>query len=360
MKTSWKRYLLLELPGAALLWALLAQALAFALSDVQIWRDRSDELALAVLKGPTDYRALLFGDSVTRLATVRFSLGAPGEVGNLSTHKGLGLVGSLFLLQRYLSAHRSPEHVVVAVVPNLYHYDFESELRLARYNLWYTFDRPDERDLLRTYIAGIDSRDWYPAVADVQERIVEPLFSFLLQRNQVPRIEEGALTAAAAAPVEFGGHDQLSDEAFRDKRDVELSPMNAEVLRRICSLSKEHGFRIEIVWPPLPAQLETILTSGGALTELEARIRSNMAGGCNFGGFTDFNKVRTYPNLAFRNDLAHLLGDGWEQRYTADLVKYLNDLRRPAPAIGADPLETVSIDRNLPDRPEATSGAPVQ
>jgi len=52
-------------------------------------------------------------------------------------------------------------------------------------------------------------------------------------------------------------------------------------------------------------------------------------GHCDFAGFADFNKIRTYPNLSFRNDLIHLFSYGWEQRYTADLREYLSGLRAP-------------------------------
>src|SRR5262249_35257076 len=130
-----------------------------------------------------------------------------------------------------------------------------------------------------------------------------------------------------------------SDEALRDKLDTTLFGAGAEALSRMCDLSKKYGFRIEVVWPPVPAQLESLLISGGALAKLEARISSIMEGRCDFAGFTDFNKFRTYPNLSFRNDLAHLFGYGWEQRYTADMIKYLNALLHPAPQEPPPPIE---------------------
>src|SRR5215467_6203981 len=111
MKTSWNRFLWLQLPVSALMLALAVQGLAFCLSDVPMLRNRSDELALAVLKDPAEYRVLLFGDSITRISTVRFALGAPGEVGNLSAFGDVGLIDSLFFLHRYLSTHPSPGHV---------------------------------------------------------------------------------------------------------------------------------------------------------------------------------------------------------------------------------------------------------
>jgi hypothetical protein len=343
---SWKQFFSWQLPAAALVLTLVAQGLAFGLSGVPMLRDRPDELALAVLKDPASYRTLLFGDSITRLATVRFALGAPGEVGNLATDKNLGLVGSLFLLQRYLSAHASPKRVVIALAPAQYRAG--DDVANARNHLWLTFNQPDERDFLRTHIPGIELRDWLPAILNVWERLVDPFSSFFIQQRLTNRIEVGSLSANADAPVEFATRAETSgEEAFSLARRATLSAINAEALRRLCDLGKNSGFQIEIVWPPIPAQLNTMLTSNGALTALESSIESAMAGRCDFDGFTDFNKIRTYPNRAFRNDLAHLMGEGWEQRYTVDLREHL----RGRDTAKADAIDGSATGRNLPDRP---------
>jgi hypothetical protein len=339
MKNSWKRFLLLQVPGAALGIALTAQALAFCLAGVPMRRDRPDELALAALSDPASYRTLLFGDSTTRNATVRYALGAPGEVGNLSTNAFIGLSGSLFLLQRYLSTHPSPEHVVVALSPRGYHH--EDAPRVARYHLWRTFNLPGEREFLRTYVPGIADRDWFPAVLDVQERIVEPAFSFLRQRylatwkeDAEPRVEAGSVSANAQAPVESAARHALftvdETRGLIDRRDLSITPVNAEALNRLCGLSRNYGFRIELAWSPIPGELEHVLMVSGALRQLETEIKSIMEGHCDFAGFIDFNKIRDYPNLGFHNDMLHLYGDGWEQRYTSDLRKYLSGLLHPS------------------------------
>jgi hypothetical protein len=337
MNNPWKCFLFLKLPAAALVLMACAQALAFMLSGVPMRRDRSDELALAVVHDPVSYRILLLADSTTRNATARFVLGEPGEVANLATNAYLALPGSLFLLQRYLSAHAtSPEHVVIAMGPWLYHHD--DDLREARYNMWHTFNLPDERNFLNAHVSGIGQRDWLPAIVDVQERLVEPFFSLLKQRylnlrnQEAPRIDVGYLIADASAPVEFAARaETAADEAFAGRRDFTMSAENVDVLNRLCDLSRKHGFKIDIAWPPMPAQFHRMVSTGGALAELEAAIRSITAGRCDINGFTDFNTIRAYPNLSFHNDLLHLFGDGWEQRYAADMREYLAHLRRTKP-----------------------------
>src|SRR5215475_1145744 len=180
MTGPWKRLLLLQFPVAALTLALIAQAFSWSLSDVAMRRDRTDELALAVLSDPTNYRIVLLADSITRNATARFALGEPGEVANLATHAHFGLAGELLLLRRYLLAHAAPKYVVLALAPAMY--GWVTDIRLVRYNLWHAFQQQNERDFLKAYLPDIDGRDWLPAIADLQERIVEPFFSMLKGR----------------------------------------------------------------------------------------------------------------------------------------------------------------------------------
>jgi hypothetical protein len=332
MNRPWKQFLFSRFPRAALVLALTAQALAFSLSNVPMWRDRTDELALAVLRDSANYRILLFGDSITRNATARFSLGASGEIANLATNAYIGLSGSLFLLERYLSIHPAPQHVVIALAPGMYHY--ENDTSLARYHLWHTFNRPDERSFLSTYFPGIRRHDWFPAILDLQESIAEPLFSFLKQQYLAFRnrdalsVSIGSLNPSAEAPVDLAIHidSNNGDGIGSDDRDLAMALVNAESLSRVCQLSKTHGFLVNIVWPPMPPRLGHVLNSSGALSELEAKIRSIMEGPCHFDGFTDFNKIRTYQNSSFHHDMMHLFGDGWEQRYASDLKEYLNAL----------------------------------
>src|ERR1700674_3816521 len=132
MARSWKRFSYVQLPLAALMLALGAQAIAMILSNVPRRLFRADELAIAVSSDSQNYRILLLGDSKTSRATARFALGAPSETANLSTHMFIGLSGSLFLVQRYLETHPAPEHGVMAVSPQLYH--FENNVRLSRYH----------------------------------------------------------------------------------------------------------------------------------------------------------------------------------------------------------------------------------
>jgi hypothetical protein len=338
MAATWKRFLLVELPLAALALAAIAQTLAWCLSDVPMRRNRTDKLALAVLQDSTNYRVVILADSITRNATARFSLGTPGDVANLATHAYFGMAGELLLLHRYLRVHTPPEYVVIAFAPGMYY--GASTSRLVRYYLWHTFRQPDERDFLDTYRPEIGRRDWLPAVVDAQERIVEPLFSLMSQRYLAFRKEPPDRIAAGRIDPDPDAKTDASmpaDPAAVAKAISEASQtipatMNAAALRRICALSEQYGFRIKLAWPPMAEEIASALRASGALSRLRLQIGLALGPGCPVDDIFDFNKVRTYTTSSFFPDLIHLFGDGWEQRYASDLRRYLNELPGYGPA----------------------------
>jgi hypothetical protein len=341
MNTRWKRFILVEFPAAALVLAAIAQMLAWSLSGVPMRRNRTDELALAVLNDHHSYRIILVADSITRNATARFSIGKPGDVANLATHAYFGMAGELFLLQRYLRVHAPPEYVVIAFAPGMYHGKGNS--RLVRYYLWHTFGQPDERDFLNTHRPEIGRRDWLPAIVDLQERIVEPFFSLVKQRYLSFR----GLTSNSIAAGPFDPDPDAKTDASMPADPAAIAaaiseasqaipnPMNAAALRRICALSEQYGFRIKLAWPPMAEEISNVMRSSGALSSLRLQIGLALGPSCPVDDIFDFNDIRTYTSSSFFPDLIHLFGEGWEQRYASDLRRYLNGLPRYAPARAA-------------------------
>jgi hypothetical protein len=329
MPATWKRFLWLQLPVAALVVAATAQALAMVLANVPRRLSRTDDLALAVVSDPESYRLLLLGDSKTSRATARFQLGRPAQVANLSTHGYIGLSGSLFLVERYLQTHPAPEHVVLAIAPQLYH--FENDLRLSRYHLWHTFTLPRERKFLKTYHPGMEKRDWLPAILDLQEQVVDPAMSLAKNRWEQTRgagpltIPKGWMEPNAGVHVLYSTNAETNSDR-REERDLSLVDASEAVLNALCELSRSKGFAIDFIWPPMPESIHTSLRASGALSGLEVKIRSTMNGRCRPGEFVDLNNRRMYRSSSFHRDLLHLFGDGWEQLYASDLRDYLGGL----------------------------------
>jgi hypothetical protein len=330
MPAAWKHFLSVQLPLAGLAVAVAAQVLAVALTNVPRRLSRADDLALAVTSDPESYRILLLGDSKTSRATARFQLGGPSQVANLSTHGYIGLSGSLFLVERYLQTHPAPEHVVLAISPQLLH--FENNLRLSRYHLWHTFTLPGERKFLKTYHPGMGRRDGLPAILDLQEQVVDPLISLGKQewanmRGRGPlTIPKGWIEPDPGAHVLYSTNAELKGMVDVENGDLSVAAVNEAVLSELCELGRNKGFVLHLIWPPMPDSTHSVLAVSGALSGLEAKIRSIMNDRCRLGQIVDLNARRTYTSSSFHHDLLHLFGDGWEQLYTSDLREYLGGL----------------------------------
>ena len=177
MTTSWKRFLFLRLPIAAVVAGAVCQILAMLLADVPMRRNRIDELALAAVSDRGEHRIVLLGDSIVRNMTLRYAAGPADQVLNMTTQQDVGLPGSMFLLKRYLQNHPPPQYVVVAAAPD--DYSDMPDPRMVHYYMWNTFTRPDERAFLKAYMPSIDEREEYPAAMDLQERILERLIALV-------------------------------------------------------------------------------------------------------------------------------------------------------------------------------------
>jgi hypothetical protein len=340
MSQAWKRFLFLQFPLAMLALALIAQVLAWALSGVVMRRNRTDTLAISVLSDPTNYPVVLLADSITRNATARYALGPPGMVANLAAHANFGLVGEVLLLQRYLKAHAPPRYVVMVFAPAMY--DWISDIRLVRYSLWHTFTEGDERHFLQTYLPQIGNRDRLPAAADLQVRVVEPLFSLLKQyysarRNAPVVIAGGSQEPNSDAPTDTAMQTAAAlDTAASPAGETATAPINTEALRQLCQLSQRYEFRLALAWPPMATELASG-PAASALVRLRKRIVATLRERCQVDDVFDFNSVRTYTMTSFHRDLIHLFGDGWEQRYASDLRGYLTGLADRSTAAAALP-----------------------
>ena len=213
-------------------------------------------------------------------------------------------------------------------------YERVSDIRPVRYNLWHTFRGEEERQFLKSQFADIDVRDWLPAAADLQVRVVEPLFSLVKEKYLAARHRDTPLRISAgqvdpdpdAATTASNPTAEAVEQMMSDGLKTTDALAGAEVLRRVCHLADTYGFRVRLVWPPMAAQLDKALMESGALARLQEKMRSIMTGRCQAEKVFDFNKVRTYTASSFHLDMIHLFGDGWEQRYASDLRRYLSDL----------------------------------
>ena len=320
MPVGWKRFLFVRVPLAVAVILVLGQGLAVSLDGIPLRRSYMDDLALAVERDRTPHRVVLLGDSITLMSTRRFELGRnPQDVANLATIAWTGAAAELFLLERYLASHPAPQYVLYAsAADDLQNNDSP---QLIHYYDWNVYTHPQERAFLRQYVPGIDARERLPAVLDVQENVLERLLSLL--KRTPPAMPTAERAPRPDVQTEPASENRMGGpiEAARQRQPLILGTLQEAVFSRICQLSLRYGFQLEIVWPPLPATMRQAWEARGAFKSLDAQIQKIFEQGCNVGAPFDVNSIRTYTN--FNRDGFHLHGEGWEERYAADLSSHI-------------------------------------
>jgi hypothetical protein len=322
MSKDWRRFLFIRLPIALAAFAIVCQIAAVALSHIQMRRNRSDDLALAVMQDRSRHRVVLLGDSVTRDGTTRFALGEnPGSVVNLTTTAALGVAGAYFILQRYLGSHPPPEYVVLSFSPEVY-FGFASTEQIHHY-LWYTFARPEEHSLLKTYLADVDRRDSYPAAMNLGE-IVADRFYGVLRRSAptlpVPQAIPDPSRSVEPASANLATADMIADR-ISGGRSATLRALEGASLAEICRLVARDDIRLEVIWPPAPKAVAQGFINNHVYERLQDEMNTILRKtGCEASYF-NMNSTHEYGN--FRLDGVHVLGEGWEERVAANYRDYL-------------------------------------
>ena len=323
LAASWRRFLLIRVPVAAIGLLLVLQALAMALERVPLRRSYMDDLALAVGQDSAPHRVVLLGDSITLVSTRGYQLGRGlRDVANLSTIAWTGAAAELFLLERYLASHPAPDYVVYASAPD--DLDNRDSAQLLHYYDWNVYTLPRERAFMRQYIPGIDARETLPAALNIQENILERLVS--LTKRTPPSFPEGERVPNPAVVTEpvTGDRMDLAIQRQRLQKGLSLGALEMAVLRDVCRLSEHYGFKLVMVWPPLPSPISKEWRGSGQMAALDASIAQVGGKDCRRGPGFDVNSLRAYTN--FNRDGFHLHGSDWEERYAADLSAFIATL----------------------------------
>jgi hypothetical protein len=314
-KEDWKSFFWIKLPIAVILVAGCVQIVAMLLANVPMRRFETDGFPEAVALDKSDHKVILFGDSITRNATRYFNVGDEATVLNLSNHLLFGLAGDVMLLQRYLETHKSPAFVEIVATPTLF--AGPPDISRVHYYLWRIFSRPQEHDYLRSLFPGIDSREHYPAIFDIQQRIVEPLLS-LIQGGRGHYYALGR-DPDPHAPLEPASTDLSDEKSIRARIEapMRLLPPYAAALKDLCALSRQYGFRLDIVWAPGPKRAVAAWREAHEIETLQSDILAAIGDGCAPPNFTDFNDGIDY--LSFDHGATHLRGEGWDQLFASKM-----------------------------------------
>lgn len=311
----WRKFLLIQLPLALLVLALLAEALGWGLRDVPLRRHDLDRLVLAIDRQKQDAPLLLQGDSITQDVAKSFPLAPHGALANLTTNASSGLIGSAFLLRRYLERNQAPRALLIAATPDFFSTapaGGDGELYLTS-----VFRRADEQEQLRRQDLLGEASPRKPAVLDLQGKVGDRLLGLLAPAAE-PFVE-GDLDPAKyqpEPPPALPGVDKMIAE--RGKQPGGMTASAQWAMGEICRLSAERGFTVVVARAPLPDSLNEH-TVMGDFAGWAAAVQA--AGqGCPKLTVEDFNAGREFPLYAFR-DNAHLRRPGWSGFYARLLAE---------------------------------------
>ena len=147
MNTQWRKFISVTFPVTLICIALLVEVFSYLLKDVPLRRHDLDRLVVALQEGGAiNSPTVLLGDSITQDVLKGYRVAPIGEVANLTTNKASGVVGSLFLLERYLEKNIPPKKIIVASTPEFFGYDPEG--KAAEIYLTSVFNKAKERGWL--------------------------------------------------------------------------------------------------------------------------------------------------------------------------------------------------------------------
>lgn len=329
--SDWLKFFFVRLPLAALAIAVVTEVIAALLSGVTLHRHSVDDLANAVLRDGHPYRVVLLGDSVTHNVAHKYRIGDAGEVADLTTHAYAGLPSSLFLLKRYLESGHRPQHVVITASRDVYTIPIEKPT--FTYYVTSVFKNPYERDFLQRHYGGYVNYSWRPAALSVTTKIGEPLFS--LVRRPGDQIWTATDVAVATPALEEFQGPPYNEKQFQERlaEPTVIRPEARAILDQICALSRQYGFTLHIVWPPVQVRLHQTLQANGTLKSIDEQLAAVFKENGVSVSIQDSDDRHVYPY--FDRDLVHIKGLGWEQTYANDLSSYIHEFDGPASRISS-------------------------
>jgi hypothetical protein len=317
---EWQKFFLFRFPAAVIAVALAVEAAAAVLGGVTLHRHSVDDLANAVTHDAHSYPVVLLGDSVTNNVALKYRIGDPGKVADLATHAQAGLPSSLFLLKRYLENGHRPRHVVLAASRDVFVLPIDKPT-FTRY-VTSVFTLPYERQFLARYYSAYVDYSWRPAALSMDTKLAEPLISLLRHPgNQIWAAPEGP---SPNPRLEVFAQDTQSAEVFQNRLngpDIVL-PEAAAVLAAMCNLSRQYGFELHMVWPPMQARLRSGLQASGKLQRINVQLDAIARENHTLLSIDDSAAERDYPY--FDSALLHIKGAGWEQAYALQLGAYIH------------------------------------
>jgi hypothetical protein len=324
VNTQWRKFISVTFPVTLISIALLVEVFSYLLKDVPLRRHDLDHLVVALEESwAIDAPTILLGDSITQDVLKSYRIAPKGEVANLTTNKASGVVGSMFLLERYLKKNAPPKRIVFASTPEFFGYDPEG--KGAEIYLTSVFNKVKERDWLLEYMSDkIDKQKVEPAVLNIEGKIGYKILALL--SSMPDSLIEGGKMPDQIPVLESSIHPSVQrDIDSRANSPLVFSKIVGAALINICKMAPEAD--LYILLAPMPKTTYLQRKEKGEINKLKDILINHLNNNCSKINFIDINEHRIFPDVAMR-DADHLRRPGWTAEYARllkQIIKKLSD-----------------------------------
>jgi hypothetical protein len=323
VNTQWRKFISVTFPVTLIFIALLVEVFSYLLKDVPLRRHDLDRLVVALQEGDAiNSPTVLLGDSITQDVLKNYRIAPKGEVANLTTNKANGVVGSMFLLERYLEKNTPPKRIVLASTPEFFGYDPEG--KAAEVYLTSVFNKIEEQKWLLRYMSNVfDNQKIEPAIMNIEGKIGYKILALLASApdslvegseipNQIPVLELSPVHPSIQRGIDSRANNSLV-----------LSKIVGTALINICKIAPEADLYILVA--PMPKTTYLQRKGKGEINKLKNEIFEYLKGNCSKIHFIDINEYRIFPNIAMR-DSDHLRRPGWTAEYARLLKQIIKEI----------------------------------
>jgi len=319
MSTEWRKFISITFPIVLISIALFAEVISYFLRDVPLRRHDLDRLVIALKEGEAmNAPIVLLGDSITQDVLKSYRIAPKGKVANLTTNQASGVVGSMFLLERYLEKNNPPEMIVFSATPEFFGYDPEG--KAAEVYLTSVFSKTEEQEwLLKNMRSVFDYQKIEPAILNIEGRIGYKLLALfastpdgLTEKGKIPDKTPTLESSPIHSSVQRGIDSRADKPIF-------LSKIVETALTNICKMTS--NTELYIVIAPMPKTTYLKRKKEGEINKLKDMLINRLDNDCKKINFIDINEYRVFPDIAMR-DANHLRRPGWTTEY-AILLKQI-------------------------------------
>jgi len=319
VNTRWFKFISVKFPVALIFIALFAEVFSYIFKDVSLRRHDLDRLVIALKEGESiNAPTILLGDSITQDALKSYRIAPKRKVANLTTNNASGVVGSMFLLQRYLEKNTLPQRIIFASTPEFFGYDPKG--KTAEIYLTSVFNNTEEQKWLLSHMSNVFyDQKIEPAILNIEGEVGYKVLTLLASTpdrliegsevpNKIPVLESSPVHPAVQRDINSRGNNPLV-----------LSKIAGAALINICKIAPKADLYIMIA--PMPETTYLKRKKKGEIDKLKDALISLLNNNCTKINFIDINEYRVFPDIAMR-DSDHLRRPGWTAEY-AKLLKQI-------------------------------------